>query len=253
MSQPNTPPASQLRTATRDRLAHVSTATICTALFKRGLRNAFIQDVHPLNPALPNMVGEAFTLRYIPAREDLDVLEVFKDPSHPQRAAVEQIAPGQVLVIDCRGVGRAASIGEILATRLQRRGAVALVTDGTLRDTAGIRSLGLPTFAAGSSPTTNLAVHHAVDLQVPIGCAEVPVYPGDILVGDDEGVVCIPRHMAASVAADAFEQERMEAFLRARVEAGAPLTGTYPPNELTLAEYKASLEQSSAVGNGSTA
>jgi Demethylmenaquinone methyltransferase len=238
---------------TLEQLRVVSTATITTQLFKRGLRNTALVGLAPLSEEHARFVGEAFTLRYIPAREDLDVLEVFKDPSHPQRAAVEQIAPGQVLVIDCRGVGRAASIGEILATRLQRRGAVALVTDGTLRDTAGIRSLGLPTFAAGSSPTTNLAVHHAVDLQVPIGCAEVPVYPGDILVGDDEGVVCIPRHMAASVAADAFEQERMEAFLRARVEAGAPLTGTYPPNELTLAEYKASLEQSSAVGNGSTA
>lgn len=221
-----------------DLLGMVSTATITTQLFARGLRNTFLVGLAPLNPLFARFVGEAFTLRYIPAREDLDVLDVFRDYDHPQRRAIESVGPGQVLVIDTRRMNRAASAGHILLTRLLKRGACGLVTDGSLRDTPDIRGLPLPVFAAGASATTNLALHHAVDLQVPIGCAEVAVYPGDIMVGDAEGVVCIPRHLASEIAEPAVEQERLEEFILAEVQAGAALRGTYPPDDATLQRYR---------------
>ena len=221
-------------------LGRASTATLTTQLFSRGLRNTYLAGLAPLDPARSRMVGEAFTLRYIPAREDLDVLAAFRDPGHPQRVAIESVGPGQVLVMDCRGRGRAASAGGILATRLLRRGAAGIVTDGALRDTPEIGQLALPAFAASASAMTNLAQHHAVDLQVPIGCAEVAIYPGDVMVGDAEGVVCIPRALAAEVAEAAVEQERLERFILAEVDGGAALPGTYPPGEELLARYRRS-------------
>lgn len=234
-----TDPTAALDTATVAALRAVSTATLTTQLMARGLRNTFLAGLTALNPRQTRMVGEAFTLRCIPSREDLDVLSVFQDYDHPQRKAVESVPPGGVLVIDSRGRTRAASLGHILATRLLHRGAAGIVTDGAVRDSAGFAALALPTFAAGAAATTNLAQHHAVDVQVPIGCAEVAVYPGDVMVGDEDGVVCVPRHLAAEVAAAAVEQERLEEFVLARIEAGAPLRGTYPPDERTLAEYRA--------------
>jgi regulator of RNase E activity RraA len=220
---------------TLELLKQVSTATITTQLLARGLRNTFLHGLRPLTPH--RMAGEAFTLRYIPSREDLDTLDVYKDYDHPQRRAIESVPPGHVLVMDCRGHGRAASAGGILATRLQVRGAGGLVTDGTLRDTPDIAQLGLPVYAQGASPLTNLAQHHAVDLQVPIGCAEVPIYPGDVMVGDEEGVVCVPAHLAAEVAEAAFEQDELERFIQAEIASGKPLRGTYPPDADTLARY----------------
>jgi regulator of RNase E activity RraA len=215
-----------------------STATLTTQLLARGLRNTLLHGPLPLNPLRGNMVGEAFTLRYIPAREDLDVLSVFQDHDHPQRRAVEQVQPGQVLVIDSRGQQRGASLGHILGTRLRRRGCVGVVTDGSVRDVAGFRDLDLPTFALGPSANTNLIQHHAVDMQLPIGCAEVAVYPGDVMVGDADGVVCLPRHLATEVAQAAVEQEHLEKFVLSQVDSGARLRGTYPPDDRTRAEYR---------------
>jgi regulator of RNase E activity RraA len=229
--------AATLKT-TMEALRGVSTATVTTQLMARGLRNTFLHGLTALNPAQPRMVGEAFTLRCIPSREDVDTLSVFQDYDHPQRRAIESVPPGAVLVVDARRQTRAASLGHILATRLLQRGAAGVVTDGSVRDSSGFAELALPSFAAGASPTTNLAQHHAVDLQVPIGCAEVAVYPGDIMIGDRDGVVCVPRHLAAEVAAAAVEQERLEDFVLAKIQAGAPLRGTYPPDETTLAEYR---------------
>lgn len=220
-------------------LSSASTATIQSQLFKRGLRNTFLFGLRPLNPDAASFVGTAFTLRYIPAREDIDGMDVFDDPDHPQRVAIESVGPGQVLVMDCRQDPRAASGGNILMTRLLRRGAAAMVTDASLRDAPAISRIDLPVFSAGISATVNLALHHAVDMQVPVGCAGVPVYPGDVLVGDAEGVVVIPRHLADEVAEPAAEQEELERFLLARVEAGAALPGTYPPNEETLQAFRA--------------
>lgn len=219
-------------------LLSVGTATITTQLLSRGFRNTFLEGLSVSNPSRQRMVGEAFTMRSIPAREDIDVPAIFQDYDHPQRKGVESVAPGQVLVIDSRGKKRAASLGHILATRLRARGAAGVVTDGSLRDMEGFEKLDLPTFSAGPSPTTNLAQHHVVDFQVPIACAEVAVYPGDIIVGDRDGVVCIPRHLAESVALDSMEQEKLEEFVLAQIENGKPLRGTYPPNEETMRAYR---------------
>jgi len=218
-------------------LNRVSTATITTQLMSRGLRNTYLEGLEFSNPARQRLLGEAFTMRCIPAREDIDVPSIFQDYDHPQRIGVESVAPGQVLVIDARGKKRAASIGHILATRLKMRGASGIVSDGSFRDMVGFEELDMPTFSAGASPTTNLAQHHVVDFQVPIACAEVAVYPGDIMVGDRDGVVCIPRHLAESVARDALEQEELEEFILSKVEEGSPLRGTYPPSEELLKSY----------------
>jgi regulator of RNase E activity RraA len=224
-----------------EQLRHVSTATLTTQLFKQGLRNVFMQGVAPLVkpvPGTPNLVGPAFTLRNIPAREDLDQLSAFQDPDHPQRKAIETAPVGSVLVQDCRGERTAASVGSILATRLKMRGVAGMVSDGPVRDSGTLAELGLPLFCAGASAPPNLVKHHAVDLNVPIGCGGVPVYPGDIVVGDADGVVIVPRHLAEEIANAATEQERLERFITERVESGAALRGTYPPNEETLEAYR---------------
>ena len=221
-------------------LRRVSTATLSTQLFKRGFRNVFIQGIERLTtPSGGNLVGPAYTLRNIPAREDIDQLSAFNDPDHPQRKAVESVPPGHVLVIDCRGESRVASGGQILTTRLKVRGVAGLVSDGPVRDSGAISALDFPVYCAGGSAPLNLIHHHAVDLDVPIGCGGVAVYPGDVIVGDDEGVVVIPRQLAAEVAAQAAAQEEMEAFILERIEGGAPLRGTYPPDEATIAAYEA--------------
>ena len=220
---------------TLELLKQASTATISTQLLARGLRNTFLNGLKPLTNR--RMAGPAFTLRYIPSREDIDTLDVYKDYDHPQRKAIETIPEGHVLVMDCRGQTRAASAGGILLTRLQIRKAAGVVTDGTLRDTPDIAKLDLPVYAYGASPLTNLAQHHAVDIDVPIGCAEVAVYPGDIMVGDAEGVVCVPQHLAYEVARAAVEQDRLEAWIHDEIAAGKPLRGTYPPDEETLRRH----------------
>lgn len=220
-------------------LREASTATITTQLFNRGLRNCYLSGLRPMNPGACRFVGEAMTLRNIPAREDLDVVDVYKDPNHPQRKAIELAGPGKVLVMDCRGDQRAASAGNILVTRLRMRGCEGLVTDGPLRDSPDIAQQAFPVFATGASATMSLRVHHAVDIDVPIGCAGVPVFPGDIIVGDEEGVVVIPRHLAAEIAEPAARQEDLERFVLEKIEAGAALPGTYPPSAAVLAEYEA--------------
>ena len=233
---------SPLSSGTLAELTVASTATIQNQLFLRGLRHTVIGSVMPLCPERAGFVGEAFTLRYIPAREDLDTVASFKNPAHPQRLAIETIDAGQVLVVDSRQDGSAASAGEILMTRLACRGAAAFVTDGSVRDSPRMAQIGLPVYASSVTPTTNLVKHHAVDMQVPIGCGGVAVFPGDIIVGDAEGVVVIPRGIAAEVAADAAQQEKLEEFLLAKVQAGAPLPGTYPLSDEVRAEYQAHLD-----------
>jgi regulator of RNase E activity RraA len=221
----------RLTPETRDKLKTVSTATLCTALFKRGLRNQFIQDVHPLNPAAGPMVGEAFTLRYIPAREDLNPLSVFQDRSHPQRKAVEECPPGAVFVIDSRKDPRAASAGSILVARLMGRGVAGVVTDGGFRDSPEIAQLGIPAYHNRPSAPTNLTLHQALDINVPIGCGDVPVWPGDVVVGDAEGVVVIPAHLADEIAAEAVEMTAFEDFVTEEVMKGRSILGLYPPTD----------------------
>jgi regulator of RNase E activity RraA len=223
---------------TRDKLKLVSTATLATALYKRGFRTQMIQDVRPLRPLTESMVGEAFTLRYMPAREDLNRLEVFRDPSHPQRKAVEICPPGHVLVMDSRKDPRAASAGGILVTRLMMRGVAGVVTDGGFRDAAEIATLDMPAFHHRPSAPTNLTLHQAIDLNVPIGCGDAPVFPGDVVVGDNDGVIIIPAHLADEIAAEATEMTAYEDFVTERVRAGHTITGLYPAtDEANLKEF----------------
>ncbi|HVQ02171.1 MAG TPA: ribonuclease activity regulator RraA [Burkholderiaceae bacterium] len=224
-----------LKTETRNKLMGVSTATLCTALFKRGLRTQFIQDVRPVNTQrdlkAPNMVGEAFTLRYIPAREDLNPISVFQDRAHPQRKAVEECPPGAVFVIDSRKDARAASAGSILVTRLMKRGVAGIVTDGGFRDSPEIALMAIPAYHSRPSAPTNLTVHQALDINVPIGCGDAPVWPGDVVVGDGEGVVVIPAHLADEIADEATEMTAFEDFVTERVQEGQSILGLYPPTD----------------------
>ncbi len=204
---------SKLSAETRDKLKKISTATLTTALFKRGMRNQMIQDVHPLNPDALPMVGEAFTLRYIPAREDLNPITVFQDRSHPQRKGVEDCPPGAVFVIDSRKDARAASAGGILVSRLMVRGVAGVVTDGGFRNSHEIAKLGMPAFHHRPSAPTNLTLHQAVETNVPIGCGDAPVWPGDVIVGDHDGVVVIPAHLADELANECTEMTAFEDFV----------------------------------------
>ena len=220
-----------LNPETRAKLKTVSTATLATALYKRGLRNQFIQDVHPLRPRKETMVGEAFTLRYIPAREDLNPLTVFRDRQHPQRQAVEQCPPGAVLVMDSRKNPRAASAGSILVTRLMVRGVAGVVTDGGFRDAAEIAALDMPSYHCRPSAPTNLTLHQALDINVPIGCGDVAVWPGDVVVGDADGVIIVPAAIADEIAAEAVEMTAFEDFVTERVQGGQSILGLYPPTD----------------------
>lgn len=213
---------------TREKLSRVSTASIATQLYKRGLRNQFIQGVTPVAPKDKNMVGQAFTLRYIPAREDRNPLEVFRNADHPQRVAVETCPPGHVLVMDARKDARAATAGSILVTRLAVRGCAGVVSDGGFRDAHGIGQLDMPAYCATASAPTNLTLHEAYDINVPIACGDAPVFPGDVLVGDRDGVMVIPAHLADEIAEVCAGMESFEDFVLEEVLAGAPIIGLYP-------------------------
>ncbi len=225
--------------ACRETLEGVSTATLTTCLFKRGFRNCFLQNVHPVNPAAGPMVGEAYTLRFIPAREDIDVLDAYRDPDHPQRFAVEHCPPGRVLVIDSRGDARAASAGDILLTRLMVRGVAGIVTDGGFRDTPEIARLPFPAYHQRPSAPTGPILHHAADVQQPIGCGGVAVYPGDVIVGDGEGVVVLPRHLAEEIAEEAAEMTLYEEWVGQQVRGGRALPGLYPASEESRRQFEA--------------
>ena len=231
---------SALSEATRAKLRTVSVATLTTALFKRGLRHQYIQDVRPLNPAGTRMVGDAFTLRYIPAREDLNPITVFKDREHPQRKAIEECPPGAVMVIDSRKDARAASAGSILVARLMKRGAAGIVTDGGFRDSPEIAQLAIPAYHHRPAAPTNLTVHQAIDINVPIGCGDAPVFPGDVVVGDAEGVVVLPAHLADELADEGVEMTAFEDFVTDEVMNGRSILGLYPAtDERTARDFAA--------------
>jgi regulator of RNase E activity RraA len=213
---------------TRDKLMGVSVATLATALFKRGLRNQVIQGVHPVAPKGRNMVGPAFTLRYMPAREDRNQLAEFRNPQHPQRVAIETCPEGSVLVIDSRKDARAASSGDILITRLMVRGGAGIVTDGGFRDAATIGELAMPAYHTQPSSPTNLTLHEAIEINGPIGCGDAPVFPGDVLVGDDDCVIVLPAHLADELADEAVEMTAYEDFVVDRVKEGETIIGLYP-------------------------
>ena len=223
----------------REKLMHVSVATLATALYKRGFRNQVIQDVRPIAPKGRNMVGPAFTLRYMPSREDRNTLAEFRNPNHLQRQAIEQCPPGHVLVMDSRKDPRAASAGDILITRLMVRGGAGVVTDGGFRDSVSVGDLEMPAYHNRPASPTNLTLHEAIDINVPIGCGDVAVFPGDILVGDYDSVIVIPAHLAEDVADEAVEMTVYEDFVAEQVRAGEAIIGLYPR---TSDEYLATFE-----------
>lgn len=221
-------------------LRQASTATLSTQLYKRGIRQPFLVGLTPVNPTMDGFVGEAVTMRFIPAREDVDPMDdPYRTGNTLQWEAVESVRPGQVLVVDSRSDTQAASAGDMLVTRAMKRGAAAFVTDGAFRDGHVLAQLPFPTYSRGITATTRPAFFHVADLNVPIGCAGVAVYPGDVLVGDRDGIIVVPRALAPVIARAAAEQEELEEYLNGRVRHGESLWGVYPPNEQTLGEYRA--------------
>lgn len=227
-----------LSDATREKLKKVSTASVATALYKRGLRNQFIQGVVPIERKPVTMVGQAFTLRYIPAREDRNPITVFRNRDHKQRVAVETCPEGHVLVMDARKDSRAATAGSILITRLALRGAAGVVSDGGVRDAAGIGKLDMPAYFARPSAPTNLTLHEAIDINVPISCGDAAVFPGDVMLGDGDGVMVIPAHLADEIADECTGMESFEDFVLEQVNAGAAIIGLYPAtDDANLTKY----------------
>jgi len=218
------------------RLKLPSTATLTSVLRSQGITRSFMHNVGPLGKDM-RMAGPAYTLRYIPAREDLDE-EPVDNLKDVQRIGIEEFPQGSVFVIDARGDTRAGTMGSILAKRLQVKGAAGIVTDGAYRDSPAIISSGLPSFAAGMNAHTNKTIHFPSEIQVPVACGEVAVFPGDIIVGDDEGVVVVPLKLAQETANRAVEMERKEDFIYNKISSGASIIGTYPPDKKTMAEYE---------------
>lgn len=219
------------------KLHEVSTASLSSELLTLGYRNTFMEGVAPLKDN-SRIVGKAFTLRYIPAREDLDFKVKFDNWNNVQRIAVEKIEEGEVLVIDARGETAAGSLGDILCTRIEARGAAGIVTDGALRDSPAIKQLKIPAYARAKHAAVSSILHHPVDYQVPIACGGVMVQPGDVIVGDAEGVIVIPSHEVVKITQRAYEREHLENWLKKKISLGMSIKGVYPPDDDILNEYK---------------
>lgn len=220
------------------KLKTTNSATLSTLLLKRGLRNTAIRGVRSLRPDQPPMVGPAVTVRYIPSREDIDGSEYSSSPDNYQRKAIDTIDADHVLVLDCRGLSDIAGIGAVLVRRLIYRQVAGLVLDGGVRDSVDIAELGIPTFCTGPAAPANLVAHHASDMNQPIACGGVAVYPDDIMFGDAEAVIVIPRHWADEIADEAVAMDQQEEFLKAEIESGKSTFGVYPPNAETAARYQ---------------
>lgn len=223
---------------TYDGLMAISVATVSMQLLKKGIRNTAMSGVRPLNVPAQKIVGPAYTLRFIPFREDLVSLEKLASPDNAQRRAIEEASEKSVLVADGRGKGDIAVLGDILIERLKVRGVAGLVTDGGIRDLEECKQSGFTLYGAGAAIPASLIGHAPAEVQCSVSCGGVAVVPDDIVVGDSDGIVVIPAAMAASVAEDGLEQERFERFAKMKVASGAPAKGTYPPNEETKAAYQ---------------
>jgi regulator of RNase E activity RraA len=228
-----------------DRLARVSSGSLTTQLYKRGYRQPVLVGLRPLNRKLKPFAGRAYTMRFIPAREDVDTystLTTSPNEDNLQWVGVEQVKSGEVVIIDSRSDPSAASMGNMLITRMMKRGARGVVTDGAFRDGTELAGMDFPIWSAGITATTRLSFHHVADLQVPIGCAGVAVYPGDIVHGDGDNITIVPSHLAAELADDCEVQDDLEAYLAKRVQVGEALWGLYPPSDATRAQYRAWVE-----------
>jgi regulator of RNase E activity RraA len=222
-------------------LSAVSTATLTTVLLKKGLRNVWLRGTRPLRPGQARVVGRAFTLRFVPAREDLATPESWSSPIST-RAAIEAMPAGCVAVVDAMGLTDAGIFGDILCSRMRRRGVAALVTDGAVRDVAGVLATGLPVWCQGVAAPPSVAGLTFVDWQAPVGCGGVAVFPNDVVVVDADGAVLVPAALLEQVLPAALEQERLEGWIMGEVEAGAALPGLYPPNAENKARYEAAMK-----------
>jgi regulator of RNase E activity RraA len=222
---------------TRKLYAIATTASLTAQLIKRGFRTRAISNIAPINPNTPRVFGPAYTLRYIPMREDLATGVAMANPENPQRKAIEVMPAGHVLVADTHGMDVSGTFGDILVARLKVRSVAGVVSDGPMRDIAELENMDFPVFARGNAAPPSYASMLAADAQVPIGCGGVAVFPGDIVIGDLDGVVILPAAIAEEVARAAVEQDQLEAYLRQRVEGGDSIVGVYPPNEKTKVEY----------------
>lgn len=223
-------------------LSNVTTATLTTVLLKKGLRHVWLKGTMPIKSDQPRRVGRAFTLRFVPAREDLATPESWSSPIST-RAAIEAMPAGCIAVVDAMGVTDAGIFGDILCTRMSKRGVAGLVTDGVVRDLAGVLASGFPVWCAGTAAPPSVAALTFVSWQEPIACGGVAVFPNDVIVVDSDGAVLIPAALLEEVAALAVEQERLEAWIMNEVEKGAALPGLYPPNAATKARYEESKEK----------
>src|ERR1700723_2756501 len=228
----------ELDETTKAALCGVATATLTTVLLKKGLRNVWLRGTLPLRPGQKRVAGPAFTLRFVPAREDLATPESWSSPIST-RAAIEAMPPGCIAVVDAMGITDAGIFGEILCARMKIRGVAALVTDGVVRDVAGVLDTGLPVWCKGAAAPPSVAGLTFVNWQEPIACGGVAVFPDDVIVVDEDGAVVIPRALVDEVAQAATEQEKLEAWIMAEVQAGVPLPGLYPANAETKARYDA--------------
>lgn len=219
-------------------LAGVTTATLTTVLLKKGLRNVWIRGALPLTSSSTRVVGRAFTVRFVPAREDLATPASWSSPNST-RAAIENMPEGCIAVVDANGVKDAGFWGDILCARMAQRGVAALVSDGAVRDLAGVLSTGLPIWASGVAAPPSVAGLTFVDWEQPIGCGGVAIFPGDVIVADIDGAVVIPQALLDEVVDAAVEQERLEGWIMEEVKKGAALPGLYPANEENKARYEA--------------
>ena len=228
-----------LDAATKTALQSITTATITTVLLKKGLRNVWLRGARPIAAGYPRLVGEAFTLRFVPAREDLATPASWSNPIST-RAAIEAMPAGCITVVDAMGITDAGIFGDILCARMRKRGVTALITDGVVRDLAGVLATQLPVWCQGAAAPASVTSLTFVDWGNPVGCGGVAVWPGDVIVADDDGAVLIPQALVAEVTAEGLEQERMEGWIMREVENGAALPGLYPMNAETKVRYEAS-------------
>lgn len=224
---------------TYERLRAVGTATVSMQLLKRGIRHHAVAGVKPLAPDQGCVVGPAYTLRFLPLREDLSDPSVLGAPGYGPRVAIEECPPGAILAVEARGIATTGTLGDILAARLAKRGVAAVVADGAVRDGKGVTGTGLPIWCLGAAAPASITELSGGAVQGPIACGNVTIFPGDVLVCDSDGVVVVPAAIAEQVAVDAVEQDRFERWVQARVEEGRATIGLYPPNPATKAEYEA--------------
>jgi len=219
-------------------LERVTTASITAQLVKHGLRTRAIPNIRPVNPATPRLFGPAYTLRYIPMREDLANGPSMGRSDNPQRKAIEAVPAGAVLIADTHGLDTSGTFGDILVARLLHRGVAGIVSDGPMRDISEIKKMNLPVFARENAAPPSYASMMAVDAQVPIGCGGVAVFPNDLIVADEDGVAVIPQHLSEEIISAAHQQDLLEAYIRQRIDRGDSIVGIYPPDEKTLSEYE---------------